>query len=286
MIGTMVVQWAAAQETNGIANPKDRMSYAIGMTVGNNIKRGGVELNLDMLTQAIRDMVAGNPMKLTDAQVQEALRAYQTESQTKREEERKRLVEKNKAEGSAYLATNKTKPGVKVKEVTLPDGKTAELQYKVGTEGTGATPKTNDMVSVNYKGTLINGTEFDSSAKHGGPAKFQANRVIRGWTEALQMMKVGSKWELYIPAELAYGDFGSGQNIEPGAALIFEVELLGIEPPPAPPTATNPSQPLTSDIIKVPSAEELKKGAKVEVLKAEDVEKQMKAATNKPAEKK
>ena len=274
----------SAQETNGLASEKDKISYAIGMSIGNNIKRGGVELNLDVINSAIRDLVAGKPAALTDQQAQEALTAYQTQSRAKREEERKGLLGKNQAEGKTFLDANKSKPGVKVHEVAMPDGKKAELQYKVISEGTGAVPKSNDTVSVNYKGTLINGTEFDSSAKHGGPAKFQANRVVRGWTEALQMMKVGSKWELYIPAELAYGDFGSGPTIEPGATLIFEVELLGIEAPQAPPTPQ--SQPLTSDIIKVPSAEELKKGAKVEVLKAEDVERQMKAATNQPGSKK
>jgi hypothetical protein len=125
---------------------------------------------------------------------------------------------------------------------------------------------------VNYRGTLINGTEFDSSAKRGTPAKFAVTGVIKGWTEALLMMKVGSKWELYLPASLAYDDRGSGQLIEPGSTLIFEIELLSAEAqtPPA------PAQPLTSDIIKVPSADELKKGAKIEVIKPEDVDKKIK----------
>ena len=155
------------------------------------------------------------------------------------------------------------------------------MQYKVITEGTGATPKTSDTVTVNYRGTLISGKEFDSSAKRPQPSKFPVTGVVKGWTEALQMMKVGSKWELYLPSDLAYGDRGFGQNIEPGTMLIFEMELLGIEAPATPaaaPTAamSKPSQPLTSDIIRVPSAEELKKGAKPEVIKAEDVDKQIK----------
>jgi FKBP-type peptidyl-prolyl cis-trans isomerase FklB len=133
------------------------------------------------------------------------------------------------------------------------------------------------MVSVNYKGTLINGKEFDSSAKHGGqPAKFGVKGVIPAWTEALQMMKVGSKWELYVPSSLAYRDYGSGPMIEAGATLIFEIELLGAETPP-PPT---PPQPLTSDIIRVPSAEELKAGSNIQVLKPEDVERLTREATN------
>ncbi len=134
-------------------------------------------------------------------------------------------------------------------------------------------PKSNDTVTVNYRGTLVDGKEFDSSAKNGAPLKRAANQLIRGWTEALQMMKVGSKWELYLPSTLAYGDRAAGPLIEPGSTLIFEMELLGIDTP----------QPLTSDIIRVPSAEELKAGAKIEVLKPEEVEKQTKAATNKPA---
>jgi hypothetical protein len=168
------------------------------------------------------------------------------------------------------------KPGVKAHAVILEDGTTAEMQYKVVTEGTGAMPKTNDTVTVNYRGTLINGKEFDSSAKRGQPAKFQVNRVIRGWTEALLMMKAGSKWELFIPSSLAYKDAG-GPGIEPGSTLIFEVELVD-NAGPQPPT---PAQPLASDIIRVPSAEALRKGAKIEVIKAEDVEKFTNSAAKK-----
>ncbi len=166
------------------------------------------------------------------------------------------------------------------------------MQYKVITEGTGATPKSNDVVLVNYHGRLINGKEFDSSTKRGDkPAKFPVGRVVRGWTEALQMMKVGSKWEIYIPPSLAYGDRGSGPIIEPGSTLVFDMELVGIETPPAPAapaaraTPAAPAAPLTSDVIKVPSAEELKKGAKIEVIKAEDLEKMTNAAAQKPAQK-
>jgi hypothetical protein len=153
------------------------------------------------------------------------------------------------------------------------------MQYKVITEGTGAIPKTNDTVLVNYRGMLIGGKEFDNSAKRGGqPAKFPVNRVVRGWTEALQMMPVGSKWELYLPSSLAYGENGYGPTIEPGSTLIFEMELTGIEGPTPPPAAPAP---LTSDIIRVPSAEELKKGAKIEVIKPEDLEKLTNAASQK-----
>jgi FKBP-type peptidyl-prolyl cis-trans isomerase FklB len=260
---------------------KENMSYAIGMNIGSNVKRGGVDLDVDTIAGAIKDILAGRDPKLTDQQAQEAMRSYQTEARAKHEEIQKKAAEKNKKEGEAFLAENKKKAGVKTHAVTLQDGTVAEMQYKVITDGTGAIPKSNDTVTVNYRGTLIGGKEFDSSAKRGQPAKFQVNRVVRGWTEALQLMKAGSKWELFIPSTLAYGD-GGNQNIEPGSTLIFEVELLGADAPPPPPP---PAQPLTSDIIRVPSAEELKKGAKIEVIKPEDLEKLTNAAAQKPAKK-
>jgi FKBP-type peptidyl-prolyl cis-trans isomerase FklB len=262
---------------------KENWSYAIGMNIGNGIKRGAVDLDLDVLTKAIKDVLEGHPPKLTDQQAQEAWRGYQMAARKKQEEVRQQQSEKNKKEGEAFLAENKKKPGVKTMEVPLPTGGIAELQYKIITEGTGAIPKSNDTVTVNYKGTLINGKEFDSSAKHGGqPAKFQVNRVVKGWTAALEHMKAGSKWELFIPSSLAYGDQGYGPSIEPGSTLIFDIELVGTEtpPPPAPP------QPLTSDIIRVPSAEELKKGAKIEVIKPEDLHKYTNAAAQKEEKKK
>ena len=259
------------------AEMKQNMSYAIGMNIGNSIKRGGVELDVDAMSGAIKDVMADRTLKLTDQQAQEAMRSYQTEARAKQQQMQAQLAEKNKKEGEAFLAENKKKPDVKTHTVKLDDGTTAEMQYKVITEGTGAMPKTNDTVTVNYRGTLINGKEFDSSAKRGQPAKFPVTRVVRGWTEALQMMKAGSKWELYLPSSLAYADRG-GPGIEPGSTLIFEVELLGSDVPQPPP----PPQPLTSDIIRVPSAEELKKGAKIEVIKAEDLEKLTNSAAKKP----
>ena len=261
---------------------KENMSYAIGMDIGKNLKRASVELDLDVLSSALKAAMAGQPSKLTDQQAQEAIGAFRREAMAKQNEERLKTAQKNRAEGAAFLAENKKKPGIKTLDVKLPDGTTAEMQYKVITEGTGAIPKSNDTVSVNYRGTLIGGKEFDNSAKRGQPAKLQVNRVVRGWTEALGMMKAGSKWELYLPPTLAYGDQGSGPNVEPGATLIFEMELLGTEAPPPPPP---PAQPLTSDIIRVPSAEELKKGAKIEVIKPEDLEKLTNAAAQKPDKK-
>jgi FKBP-type peptidyl-prolyl cis-trans isomerase len=259
----------AADEKSDFKDDKEKASYAIGMYFGNQIKRGNMEVDAETVNSAMHDVLAGKTLKLTDQQAQEAIRTYQMAEQ-------KRVSDKNKKDGEAFLAENKKKPGVKTQEVKLADGTAAEMQYKVITDGTGEIPKSNDVVSVNYRGTLPGGKEFDSSAKHGGqPSKFPVTRVVRGWTEALEMMKVGSKWELYLPAALAYGDRGYPPDIAPGATLIFEMELVGIEPP-APPPA--PAQPLTSDIIRVPSAEELKKGAKIEVLKPEDVEKAKKDA--------
>jgi len=277
LVGTLAftvlqpVLWAA-DEKSDLKDQKSKVSYGIGMNWGNTIKRSGFDVDIDTIAAAMKDVLAGKETKLTDAQAREVLMSYQKEMQAKHEQERQQKAAKNRKEGEEFLAQNKKKEGVKTHMVTLPGGKTAELQYKVLKEGTGPTPQTNDMVTVNYRGTLINGTEFDSSAKRGTPAKFAVTGVIKGWTEALLMMKVGSKWELYLPASLAYDDRGSGQLIEPGSTLIFEIELLSAEAqtPPA------PAQPLTSDIIKVPSADELKKGAKIEVIKPEDVDKKIK----------
>jgi FKBP-type peptidyl-prolyl cis-trans isomerase FklB len=269
----MVQLIVGAEEKPPFKDQKEKISYGIGMNIGNNLKRSGYDVDVDVLAGAIKDVMSGKELRLNDAQAREALMNYQKELNAKREEERMRLAEKNRKEGEAFLAENKKKEGIKILTVTLADGtNTAELQYKVLTDGTGEMPKSNDTVTVNYRGTLINGTEFDSSTKRGQPSRFQMTGVIKGWTEALKMMKVGSKWQLFVPSPLAYGDRPFGQLIEPGSTLIFDLELLKAE---APPQLTSP-QPLTSDIIKVPSAEELKKGAKIEVIKPEDVEKKIK----------
>jgi FKBP-type peptidyl-prolyl cis-trans isomerase len=232
-----------------------------------------LDVDVDVVAAALKDVQAGKEGKMSDKEAQESIRSYQMESQ-------KKVAEKNKKAGEDFLAANKKKEGVKTHEVKMPDGTVAEMQYKVITQGTGPIPKSNDVVTVNYRGTLIDGKEFDSVAKHGGqPMKRPINGFVRGWTEALQMMPVGSKWELYLPSSLAYGDMGnrmSNPPIEPGCTLIFEMELVSTEAP-APPAAP---QPLTSDIIKVPSAEELKKGAKIEVIKPEEAAKLAAQATN------
>jgi FKBP-type peptidyl-prolyl cis-trans isomerase FklB len=257
-----------AEDKSELTSQKDKVSYSIGMNIGRTLKGGGYDVDVDTLASAIKDLMAGKEPKMTEAQAKEVMTAYSRELSTKREEERTKLAEKNHKAGEAFLAENKKKPGVKTETVSLPDGTKAELQYKVLAEGSGPSPKTNDIVTFNYRGTLIGGKEFDSTAKHGAPMKRPANALPRGWTEALTMMKPGAKWEIYLPSTLAYKDSPAGPDVEPGSTLIFEMELVSFEAPPAP----TPPQPLTSDIIRVPSAEELKKGAKIEVLKPEDVE--------------
>jgi FKBP-type peptidyl-prolyl cis-trans isomerase len=201
--------------------------------------------------------------------------AFQKEFAAKQQKIREEAAVKSKAEGEAFLATNKNNPGV----ITLPDG----LQYKVITDGDGTIPTSNDVVTVNYRGTLVDGTEFDSSIKRGKPAQFSVGNVIRGWTEALLQMKVGSKWRLFVPSELAYGTRGR-PGIPANSVLIFEVELLSTELQlvPEPSAVSAPAVPLTSDIIKVPSAEEMKKGAKIEVIKPEDAAKLQQSQTQPP----
>lgn len=255
----------AADNAVTLADQKQKLSYTIGHNLGNSWKNGEIDLDLDIVQKGIQDAMSGAKPLLNPQEMQAVVSAFQKEYAVKREEIRKNQAEKNLKEGEAFLEANKKKPDIK----TTASG----LQYKVITEGQGPKPKTNDMVKVHYRGTLIDGSEFDSSYSRGQPAVFGVNRVISGWTEGLQLMPVGSKYQLFIPSQLAYKDAGAGQKIGPNAVLQFEVELLEIEPPKA-----APAQPVTSDIIKVPSAEELKKGAKIEVIKKEDVEKLQKQA--------
>lgn len=251
--------------TNTLTDEKARVSYAIGMMLGHNWQRQGLETDPDLVVRGIKDVQGGGATLLTPDQAQSVLREFQQEMVAKQEKVQAEEAAKNKAAGDAFLAANKDKPGV----VTLPDG----LQYLVLTNGDGPVPGPSDMVSVNYQGTLIDGTEFDSSYKRGKPAEFPVGGVIRGWTEALEKMPTGSKWKLFIPADLAYGERGR-PGIPPNSTLVFEVELLSVKSSTPPPTAA----PLTSDIIKVPSAEEMKKGAKIEVIKPGEAAQEPKAA--------
>ncbi len=201
------------------ATQDDKISYAIGYDVGKNLKNV-ITINTDLFIQGIKDSIADQP-NMTQAQVQEAIKAFQGLARGKQIKAMEKKLADNKAAGTAFLEANKAKEGVTV----LASG----LQYKVITKGEGATPKPEDKVKCHYKGTLINGQVFDSSYKRNQPAVFPVNGVIKGWTEALQLMKTGDKWMLFVPSELAYGDRGAGETIAPGSTLIFEVELLSIE---------------------------------------------------------
>jgi len=218
---------APAAETE-LKDQKDKVSYSIGIDIGNTLKRQLIDVNADLLNRGIRDGLSGAKPLLTDEQVKETMSTFQKDMMAKQAAAKKAAGEKNTAEATKFLAENKTKEGVK----TTASG----LQYKVLKEGTGPTPKATDTVKVNYRGTTIDGTEFDSSYKRGQPASFPVNRVIKGWTEGLQLMKVGSKYQLFVPADLAYGERGAGSDIGPNATLIFDVELLGITPAGTTPT--------------------------------------------------
>ena len=258
-----------ADGTNQLTDEKSRVSYAIGMMTGHQWKAQELEFDPDLYAQGLKDGLSGGTTQLTPEQAQQAIESFKKTFAAKQQQKRAEQGLKNKALGESFLTTNKLAPDIKVLSVTLPNGQASELQYLVLTNGTGPKPVLTDRVSVNYRGTLLDGTEFDSSYKRGQPASFLLGGVIKGWTEALKNMPVGSKWKLFIPSELAYGEQGN-RGIPPNSALIFEVELLSIEAPQPPP---QPAAPLTSDIIKVPSAEELKKGAKIEVIKSEDAQK-------------
>ena len=202
---------------------KDKASYAIGLNMGKTMRRDSVDVDPAILLRGMKDGLSDSKTPLlTDEEMRTALVALQGEVRKAQQEKLQALSESNKKAGDAFLEENKAKEGV----VALPSG----LQYKVLQEGTGPKPTPSDTVVCNYRGTLIDSTEFDSSAKHGKPATFPVNGVIKGWTEALQLMPVGSKWQLFIPPDLAYGPRGAGPVIGPNATLIFEVELLSIEP--------------------------------------------------------
>ena len=212
---------AFAQQNTSLKDEKDKVSYSIGNDIGTTFKKQGIEINADPFLAGVKDGIAGSKPQLTEDQMKETLTAYSKTMMERQAAKSKEDASKNAAAGEKFLAENKTKEGIK----TTPSG----LQYKVLKEGNGPTPKETDTVVTDYKGTLLNGTEFDSSYKRGQPAEFPVNRVIKGWTEALQMMKVGSKYQLFIPANLAYGERGAGQDIGPNETLIFEVELRDIK---------------------------------------------------------
>ena len=212
-----------AQDKPQLKDQKDKASYSIGYDIGETFKKQKIELNIDALVAGLKEAMGGKEATLSKEDRDKTLQAFQKEMMEKQVAASKEAATKNQAEGEKFLAENKTKDGVK----TTASG----LQYKVLKEGSGASPKETDTVVTNYRGTLIDGTEFDSSYKRNEPASFPVNRVIKGWTEALQLMKPGAKYQLFIPSSLAYGERGAGQLIGPNATLIFEVELLSIKAP-------------------------------------------------------
>jgi FKBP-type peptidyl-prolyl cis-trans isomerase FklB len=233
---------AAAAAKPGTAAPalalktdREKASYAIGANIGRGMKKDAVDLDPNLIARGIKDAFSGGKLLLTDEQAQAALVAFSGTMKKKQEAALASVAAVNLKDGQIFLAANKSKPGV----VALPSG----LQYKVITAGNGPKPTAADTILCNYKGTLINGKEFDSSARHGGPSEIPVGGVIAGWTEALQLMPVGSKWELYIPSNLAYGSTPRGPDISPNSTLIFEVELVSIQPKkeaPKPEAAADP----------------------------------------------
>jgi FKBP-type peptidyl-prolyl cis-trans isomerase FklB len=208
----------AQNQTPPLKDLKDKASYSIGLSLGRNFKKQNVDLNPDALLAGVKDVLSGKKPALTEAEERDVMMSFQKEVT----EKQKVMADKNAADGQKFLADNKKKEGVK----TTPSG----LQYKMVKEGTGPQPKAADTVTVDYRGTLIDGTEFDSSYKRGQAATFPLGGVIKGWTEGLQLMKVGSKYQFFIPADLAYGARAMGPDIAPNSTLIFEVELKEIQP--------------------------------------------------------
>jgi FKBP-type peptidyl-prolyl cis-trans isomerase FklB len=220
-VGMMLLASQVYAQKAVLKSQKEKMSYVIGLGIGNNFRQQGTEIDLDALTKGVRDALAGAKPILAEQEINETMAAYKNEMAAKQKELFDRVGEKNKKEGEAFLAENKKKPGVK----TLPSG----LQYKIIQSSKGKKPTLNDMVTAHYRGTLINGKEFDNSHSRGQPATLPVSSAISGWKEALQMMEVGSKWEIVVPSQLAYGERGSGSKIEPNSTLVFEIELLSIQ---------------------------------------------------------
>lgn len=221
---TSAQQPAAA--TGGAGKPEslhDRASYIIGLNLGRSLKSQEIPVSTDLIVQGLRDGLGSGQALLSDEEIQAAMQNFQQEMLAKQQEKSKALAAKNQKEGDDFLAKNKARPEVK--------STASGLQYEVVKEGTGATPKATDQVTVHYKGTLLDGTVFDSSYERNEPATFGVNQVIPGWVEALQLMKAGSKYKVYIPSALAYGETGAGPQIGPNSTLVFEIELLSVGAP-------------------------------------------------------
>ncbi len=216
----LIATTVSAVEDTELKTQNDRVSYGIGMDIGGSLKNQYKNMDFDMFMKGMKDAFLGNETLMTDQEVRKTMSDFKKKLKSQHEKQKTVLAEKNSKEGNAFLMENKKEANV----TTLSSG----LQYMVIKEGSGDIPKSTDTVTVNYRGTLIDGTEFDSSGKRGQPATFKVKGVIAGWTEALQLMKIGSKWKLFLPSNIAYGERGAGGKIGPNATLIFEVELLSI----------------------------------------------------------
>jgi len=221
VMGLMMTTAMAATDATSLSTDTDKLSYSIGADLGKNFKTQGIDINPAALAKGMQDGMGTAPLALTEQQMKDVLNKFQKDLIAKRTSEFNKKADENKTKGEAFLAENKSKPGV----VVLPSG----LQYKVIEAGTGSKPAKADTVTVEYTGTLINGTVFDSTDKAGKPATFQVSQVIPGWTEALQLMPAGSTWEVYVPASLAYGPRSVGGPIGPNEALVFKIHLISVK---------------------------------------------------------
>jgi FKBP-type peptidyl-prolyl cis-trans isomerase len=216
---------AAAERRSSLDSQKDRLSYAVGVEMSQDLKREGVEIDMDLVARGLKDGLSGKKLLLTETDLRDTVSAFQNARKQKQAEAGRAAAEDNRKRGEAFLAENAKKPGV----VTLPSG----LQYEILKPGDGRRPTDSDTVECHYRGTLIDGAEIDSSYRRSQPLTVPVRTVIPGWKEALKLMPVGSKWKLFVPSRLAYGEQGikskSGRTIAPNAALVFEVELLGIK---------------------------------------------------------
>jgi len=212
---------AGAAEKTSLETQKDKISYGIGVGVARNLKSQEIQVDLDAVMQGMKDTLSGGKLRMTETDLQKTMTEFQSGLNQKQLQARQLEAERNKKEGEAFLAANAAKQGV----VRLPSG----LQYQILKAGEGRTPTDKDQVECHYRGYLIDGTEFDSSYQRGTPATFKVNGVIPGWTEALKLMPVGSKWKLFIPSQLAYGAAGAGRTIGPNATLVFEVQILAVK---------------------------------------------------------
>jgi len=221
IVGCLFTVQVVADDKVTLKTEKEKLSYSLGANLGQNVKSNNLDIDAEIFSKAIKDALTGSKPLLSEEEMKTALQDFQQKMRQKQMAAMQELGAKNKKEGEAFLAANKKKPGV----VTLPSG----VQYKVMKAGTGKKPTVNDTVVAHYTGTLINGKEFDSSVRRGEPATFPLGGVVKGWQEVLPLMPTGSKWQVFIPANLGYGETGAGQAIGPNETLVFEIELISIK---------------------------------------------------------